>query len=555
MQIILLKKLKSLFGPKKFLPQALKNLSAAVICVNSDLKVKFINEKCEKLLKYTNQEINDQKLEQLFKNNASYNEFVQQIHRLPKDEATIKSNELSIIDANNNKIPVTIALKKIWDSPKPLIGFILILTDISETKKYYKILEEKTQEIEQKNENLKKLQKELEIEKNSIEEKIKKRTDNLEKEHAKLLSSINNLSLCFLLTDKYNNIILSNKAARNMFPFINLEEKITVEELQKSAQIDIDLNIQIKKVMNEKKCINITDVQIDSKYINIFISPIVLNPQQNSDAMGVSIIIEDQTKQHDLERSKEDLFNIASHELRTPLTAIYGYTALIKQMYFGNIQIEELKMIINNIEILSKKLSLSVNNFLDSSKLEQGKIELKIDQYNLFTLINESIKEMEGMALWKNLYIKFDPPASPITITADRIRVTQVLNILISNAIKFTHIGGIYISVETKLKLSQPFDQASFDTHQSEPKSASGGLNFAKIIIKDTGTGISEESKKLLFQKFQRTGDNLLTREEGTGLGLHLAKLLIEKMGGEIMLEKTEINKGSAFSFTVPMFN
>ncbi|MBU4098151.1 ATP-binding protein, partial [Patescibacteria group bacterium] len=79
--------------------------------------------------------------------------------------------------------------------------------------------------------------------------------------------------------------------------------------------------------------------------------------------------------------------------------------------------------------------------------------------------------------------------------------------------------------------------------------------NFAKIIIKDTGTGISDENKKLLFRKFQRTGSNLLTRQEGTGLGLHLANLLIAKMGGTINIERTEINKGSTFSFTIPIFN
>ncbi len=514
----------------KILPSVLKNLKEAVICVNPDLEVKFINTACEKLLKYTNQDLIGKKLRQLLENNTAYNELIQKISHPPKDQLVIQSKELNILDADSNKIPVTISIKKIEGSPKPPTGFILILTDISETKNYYKTLEEKTLEIEQKKESLKKLQQELEIEKVSVEEKAKKLAGDFEKEHARLLASINDLKLCFLMTDKYNNILLNNKAANNIFPFLNEGKKITLAELQKSAKMNLDLNIYVEKAINEKKCINIPDVQIDSKFINILISPITLESQQILNTIGVTLIIEDQTKQHDQERSKEDLFNIASHELRTPLTAIYGYTALVKQMYFGNIQKEELKMIINNIGILSKKLSLSVSNFLDSSKLEQGRIELKIEPCNLFALINESIKEMEDMALWKNLYIKFDPPASPIIITADRIRVTQILNILISNAIKFTRSGGIYIAVET-------------------------GLNSANIIIKDTGTGISEENKKLLFHKFQRTGENLLTRQEGTGLGLHLAKLLIEKMGGTIMLEKTEINKGATFSFTIPMLN
>lgn len=531
----------------KILPSVLKNLSATIVIVKPDLKIEFVSGNFEKLLKYTQQDLIGKKLNQLFEDNPSQPPLIEiNISNSPPDNV---ESERIIVDSDNNHLPVSISIKKITDKTGKITGFVLILTDISETKKYYKSLEEKTLEIEQKKESLKKLQKELEIEKVSVDEKAKKRAGDFEKKQAGLLASINDLKLCFIMTDNYGNILLNNKAANIIFPFLDEEKKITLAELQNSSQMNLDLNIHIKKAINEKRGINIPDVQIGSKFINILISPIILESQQNHDALGVALIIEDKTIKHELERSKEDLFNIASHELRTPLTAIYGYTALVKQMYFGNIQNEELKMIINTIGILSKKLSLSVSNFLDSSKLEQGKIELKIEQYNLFTLINESIKEMEDMALWKNLYIKFDPPLTPIIITADRIRITQVLNILISNAIKFTRSGGIYISVETKLKPPQTIN------YQSELKSASGGLNSVKIIIKDTGTGISDENKKLLFHKFQRTEDNLLTREEGTGLGLHIAKLLIEKMGGTIMLEKTEINKGSTFAFTVPIFN
>ena len=531
MFINLFKKRQQSQNLNKLSPYILKNIDRAILVINSNLKIEYVNAGGEKLFKYTGKKLIGKKLEQLFENNPLNPSQPPLIRGGEKDSPPDKGElEGVIIDADNNKIPVTILIKKIEDGAKSPIGFILILTDMSESTKNYRALEEKTHEIELKNESLRKLQKELGIEKISIEDKIKKRADDLKEEHANLLASIDNLSLCFLMTDKYNKIILNNKAAKNIFPLLNEEKTITVTELQKSAQISFDLDIEAKKAMTEKKCINITDIQIDSKFINIFISPIILELKQGLNAIGVSIIIEDQTKQHNLELSKEDFFNIAAHELRTPLTAIYGYTALIKQIYFGNIQNEELKIIINNISVLSKKLSLSVSNFLDSSKLEQGKIELKQEPCNLFAIINESIKEMESVALWKNLYIKFDPPSSPIIINADRIRITQILNILINNSIKYTDNGGISISIEAE-------------------------SNFAKIIIKDTGTGISDENKKLLFRKFQRTGSNLLTRQEGTGLGLHLANLLIAKMGGTINIERTEINKGSTFSFTIPIFN
>lgn len=526
-----------LFNPKNLPLYAIKNINEAVICVNSDFEIKYINTSCEKLIKYSNKELLGKKLKQFFNNITTYNEIIQEINHLPENQSNINLNEVEIIDADNKKITVAISLKKITGGSKTVVGFILILNDISEIKNYDRALLEINNKLNQKNNDLNKLKKELEMVKDSIEEKAKKRADEFKNEHAILMASINDLSLCFLMTDKYNNIIFNNKAANDIFPFLSIEKKITVVDLQISSEMNLDLSLQIKKAINEKVCVKISDVQINSKFINIIISPIILGSKYNLDAIGTILIIKDQTIQHNLMRSKEDLFNIASHELRTPLTAIYGYAALIKQIYFGNIQNKELKMIINNIGILSKKLSLSVSNFLDSSKLEQGKIELNKDQCNLFLIINDSIKEMEDFALWKNLYIKFDPPASPVILTADQMRIKQILNILINNAIKFTVSGGIYISTET-ISNSNPI----------EP-------NFIKIIIKDTGIGISNENKKLLFQKFQRTGSNLLTRQEGTGLGLHIAKLLIEKMGGTIKLEKTEINKGSTFSFTIPIPN
>jgi PAS domain S-box-containing protein len=527
--VIIRTKRNSPFNPENFLPSVLKTINEAVIVVNPDFSIAFANTKSEKLLKYKNQELIGKKIDQFFENDPIRNNTIQEIFDTQTTQAPKDTKEINCIDAHNNKIPVTIAVKKVNDNSKRLIGFISILTDKSEIKNYLKTLEEKTREIEEKNDSLQKLQQELNIEKASVEEKVKQRTHDFEEEHARLLASINNLSLCFLMTDKYKNIILNNKTTDMIFPSLHTERE-TIEQLQQSEQVSIDLNEQVEKSLTEKRVINLADVQINFKFVNIFISPIVFESKQIPDAIGTVIIIEDKTQQHNLDRSKEDLFSIASHELRTPLTAISGYISLIKQIYFSNLQDENLKNIINNIGTLSKKLSMSINNFLDSSKLEQGKIDLRKDPCDLFATINKAIKEMEGIALEKNLYIKFDPPPSPIIIIGDQIRLMQILTILIGNAIKFTQIGGIYISIENK-------------------------VNFAKITIQDTGKGITEENKNLLFRKFQQAGDNLLTRQEGTGLGLHIAKLLVEKMQGSIRLEKTEINKGSTFSFTIPTAN
>jgi PAS domain S-box-containing protein len=510
---------------KIFLASILEN-SAAIITVNPAFEIQFANTISEKLLKAKNRKLIGIEIQQIFESAQVFDKIKNEITNSENDDLIYPEEQIKTLDTGNTKIPVKITIKKIKKQKNQLLGLIFIFKDISERKNYALSLKEKIKEIEEKNNSIQKLLEELEAEKSSAEKKVKQRTLEFTEEHDRLLSAIDNLSLCLIMTDKYKNITLSNKTASNFFPLLK-NQQTTIQELIKTANLNYDLSRQIDKCLKEKILIKLPDMQIDHNFVNIFLSPIILDAGSSPDPIGMSVIIQDKTEQHNLERSKEDLFAITSHELRTPLTAIYGYVSLIKQIYFKDIQDTQLKNFINNIGILSKKLSMSVNNFLDSSRLEQNKIQLKKEQCNLSAIISEAVKVMEKLALDKNLYIKFDPPLFPIMVKGDQIRLSQIITILISNAIKFTQIGGIYIT------LTQQHD-------------------FTKVSIQDTGCGISQENKHLLFGKFQQAGNNNhLTTWEGSGLGLYIAKLLIEKMEGEIQLEKTEINKGSTFSFTL----
>lgn len=498
---------------KTLLLTVLKNIDEAVIGASPDLQILFANNAAEQLLKYNSSDLTSKKIDQILDNYTPVESSLQK--------------EAFCLDSANNKIPVSINSKKITDNHNKAIGYIYILKDITEIKKYLQTIEEKTKEIAQKNNSIEQLREEIDKDKVSSVDKVKQRIKDFEEEHARLLASINNLNLGFLMTDKYKNILLFNKIACDFLPALENKSK-SIIELQQAENIKQNLTDEIEKSMQENKTCTMPDIQINSKYVNLYISPVILDKNTITECLGAVILIENKTQQHDLDESKEDLFSIASHELRTPLTAIYGYTSLIKQIYFEDLQNEELIDIINNIGVLSKKLSQNVNNFLDSQKLEQGKIELKKENCDLYTIINEAIKENEKFSQEKNLYIKFNFPPSPITVLGDQKRLIQIMTILINNAIKFTNIGGITISVE-KIQ------------------------NLVKISVQDTGSGIPDENKILLFNKFQQAEENLLTRQEGTGLGLHIAKLLIEIMGGSIRLENTEVNKGSTFSVTIPI--
>lgn len=502
--VLLKKKKPQLY--EKYLPAILNNINEAIIGVDPGSKIIFANDATGKILKYNAKYLIGKNIDQIFDGSP-----------------LVADNKINCIDSNHNKIPVKIIVKQIND-----IGNIYVINDTTSVKNDQKKIEDVNLEVENKNNKINQLKQEIEKAKASNEEKIRQRSLEYEEEHARLLASISNLNLGFIMTDKYQNILLYNIAAYYILPSLYTKSK-TIKDLCMHEQINYDLNKELEESMLKNKNTSLADIQANLQYVNFYISPIILDNKPESDCLGTVILIIDKTEQHRLEESKEDLFSIASHELRTPLTAIYGYTSLIKQIYFNDLRNEELKEIINKIGILSNKLSLNVNNFLDSQKLEQGKIELKKEQCDLYTIINEALKETERSSMEKNLYIKFDSPITPIIVSGDQKRLIQIMTILLDNAIKFTQNGGVRISIQAL-------------------------NNFAKIIIQDTGIGIPEENKILLFNKFQQAEENLLTRQEGTGLGLHIAKLLIEKMGGTIALEKSEINKGSTFSFTVPLY-
>jgi signal transduction histidine kinase len=173
-----------------------------------------------------------------------------------------------------------------------------------------------------------------------------------------------------------------------------------------------------------------------------------------------------------------------------------------------------------------------VNDFLDVSRLEQGKMSYKYAPVSIEKIVETVAYEMKTVLNEKKLFLRMDKLAlsSLPKIWADEDRVKQIIYNLVGNAIKFTEIGGVIIT-------------AAIDGE------------FIKITISDTGRGMSPESQLLLFHKFQQTGSSILTRDtsKGTGLGLYISKMMVDNMGGEITLDNSELSKGSTFSFTLPI--
>jgi signal transduction histidine kinase/HAMP domain-containing protein len=360
---------------------------------------------------------------------------------------------------------------------------------------------------------------------------LKQKIDQLHYEHIKLEASINSLSVGFIMVDRNNNIMTINHAARQTLcasadsPLATLKD-CTLTHIEDELQGVVNLRAFINQCFEQKKAITIREVKFQNRYMKIFITPIV-----TIGVIGAVILIDDITEAKVMERAKEEFFSIASHELRTPLTAIRGNTSMIQQFYSDKITDPELKEMIGDIHESSIRLIAIVNDFLDTSRLEMGKMEFKKEQFDVVKVAENTIKEYMTTGSMKKLYLKLEPPAAPLSpVLGDQNKLKQVMVNIVGNAIKFTETGGITVKF------------ASYD-------------KFIKIFIVDTGRGISKESQNLLFRKFQQAQDNILTRDttKGTGLGLYISRLIMNGMGGQIKIESSELGKGTTFSISIPV--
>lgn len=225
-------------------------------------------------------------------------------------------------------------------------------------------------------------------------------------------------------------------------------------------------------------------------------------------------------------RVKSEFLANMSHEIRTPLNAMLGFSQMLREQHFGPLNDDQAKYI-DNIIMSSHRLLSLVNDVLDLSKIEAGKLEISKDVFNLGQ-IKENISQLiAGLAGKKNLshHFRIDPEIPP-HLFGDSFRIEQVLRNLVSNAVKFTESGSVDVSVRQYSN-----DQLLFQ-------------------VNDTGIGIPEDKRKDLFTKFYQLDSSFKKKYAGTGLGLAISMELVELMGGKIWME-SEVGKGTTFYFTV----
>lgn len=234
----------------------------------------------------------------------------------------------------------------------------------------------------------------------------------------------------------------------------------------------------------------------------------------------------------ELDSAKSEFISIAAHQLRTPLTVSKGYVSMILGGDYGKINEEE-KAALSKVFLSNERLIRLVNDFLDVSKIETGKLQFDFKKTDVVNLISSVVEELASAAADSDLYLKFEKPEERIPeVVADELKIRQVVMNLIDNAVKYTQTGGITVSVEL----------------------AGGAPRFVKIKIADTGVGLEKNEIERLFTKFTRTEAGKKAHAGGAGIGLYIAKLITEKHGGKIWAESEGKGKGSAFFVTLSVW-
>lgn len=329
--------------------------------------------------------------------------------------------------------------------------------------------------------------------------------------------------------DFKKNIILSNKAAEEMTGY-------TQAQLQGHA---IDQLIHLFD--GEKEILSKTYCQLNFKRgakligkggkqtkINLVTAKV---GETLHSKLNYILILHDLSKEEELERMKLDFVSMASHELKTPLTSIIGYLSVFAAENKEKLPKKEFDLIDRSL-ISAQQLLTLIQNILNVNKMESSQVSVSAEPIDYVAVLSKAVEDLRSQANQKQIELTLNlPKEAPLpTVLADPIRIGEVVTNLLANAVNYTNPSG---KVDVTVTLSP---------------------NEVTTIVSDTGIGIPKEAIPHLFNKFFRVSGQTQKMSKGTGLGLYIAKSIVEKLNGKIWVE-SELGKGSTFSFTLPISN
>ena len=464
-------------------------------------KFKYANPAICKMLGYKEEELKKMSVCDIHPENASENiisEFRKQtkgIKKLSPDIACLrKDGKIIFININTTKV--------ILDGKEFIVGF---LRDITKRKK---------------------LEDELRNYTRNLEKTVHERTKTIAEEKEKIDGIIKSMADGLLVTDIHDKILLINP----YFELITgLKSENTVNHKIWDKIKNDKLKRIIKKTLRKRQSGYIIDFEIEDpieKTTKILQARTSVVKDKSGKIFAIVTIFHDITREREIDRLKSDFISTAAHELRTPLTTIQGFSEIL--MMRENLPEKRKQLFLKLINNESIHLSSIISDLLDISRIESGKeLDFNKENLNVKEIVNKIVIPFKETSQKHEFIAHYSHNIKNCFICGDEEKITQVINNILSNAVKYSPVGGRIII------------------------SAKEILDRIEISIKDEGMGIAKKHLPYIFNKFYRIDNSLTRKIDGTGLGLSIAEHIIRQHDGNIKVD-SEFNKGSNFIITLP---
>ncbi|MFH1577549.1 MAG: ATP-binding protein, partial [Candidatus Omnitrophota bacterium] len=362
-------------------------------------------------------------------------------------------------------------------------------------------------------------------------EALKKENKKVTQEKERVNNIVRHMADGLVVVDPQGNIVMLNPAAEKLLGIGKQDIGMPLNNAVK----DEHLLTLVKSIAPDKDGTVHKDVELlsrDDSTRRVLRTSSAVVEDPDGKTVGMVAVLNDITRQKEIEKMKSNFVANVSHELRTPLGAIQQNISLLIEGLPGALT-QDQKKFLNITQDQIKRLKRLIYNLLDSATIEAGKFKLQLSLAGVNERITNVVDLLSRWAKTKNISIQSEAFSEEMRLIMDKDKIEQVLTNLISNAVKFTPEGGqIFVSAARK----KPTEQLP-----------QGAVEFS---IKDTGPGISTEDIEKIFNKFERASA-ISTGIEGTGLGLSICKEIVSLHGGKIWVE-SKLNQGSKFSFFIP---
>ncbi|PWT88433.1 MAG: hypothetical protein C5B54_10660 [Acidobacteria bacterium] len=362
-------------------------------------------------------------------------------------------------------------------------------------------------------------------------EDIKDDTAQIERlveiERKKMKGMVESMVDGVLMTDENDEIVVINHAAKIILRVSRKSDTISKKYFQETLGF---YPFRLTKGMVHKPGSQVTikeQIKIFNKTLDSVVSPVFDSEGRQT---GTVVVLRDISDQKQQEEKRNEFLSVISHELRTPLASIGGSLDLVLKNVVGSIN-EKQRRYLELARDSCQKLNVVIDDLLDLTKFEKGKMEIRMEPISLLKLVKEATDKFQASAIEKQIQLKFTKPDQEVSIYGDYNRLIQVMNNLLSNAIKFTPEGG---EIEVEIFI---------------PRVAPSHIG---VSVRDTGPGIPADLIERVFDKFEQVRNSDNRKVGGTGLGLAISRSIIDAHKGKIWLE-SKAGHGAKFIFLLPL--